>query len=72
MANMTIRDIAQRSGLSKPMVFLVLNDSPKVSAERHSMADINYGVAKVVEDTKYEIVLLAKTLRSELPAVGAG
>jgi LacI family transcriptional regulator len=25
------------------------------------MADINYGVAKVAEDTKYEIVLLANT-----------
>lgn len=100
MAKLTIRDIAQLSGLSKSTVSLVLNNSPKVDPEtrrrviavmrEHNyvpsfaatalakgntgligmivpgltwrfMANINYGVAKVVEDTKYEIVLFTST-----------
>jgi LacI family transcriptional regulator len=100
MAKLTIRDIAQLSGLSKSTVSLVLNDSPKVDPEtrrrvievmrRHNyvpsfaatalakgdtgligmivpgltwrlMANINYGVAVVVEHTKYEIVLFTST-----------
>lgn len=100
MAKLTIRDIAQLSGLSKSTVSLVLNNSPKVDPEtrrrvvevmrRHNyvpsfaatalakgdtgligmivpgltwrfMADINYGVAVVVEHTKYEIVLFTST-----------
>ncbi|WP_329140260.1 LacI family transcriptional regulator [Streptomyces sp. NBC_01476] len=100
MAKLTIRDIAQLSGLSKSTVSLVLNDSPKVDPEtrrrvvevmrRHNyvpnfaatalakgdtgligmivpgltwrlMANINYGVATVVENSKYEIVLFTST-----------
>ncbi|GAB2858156.1 LacI family DNA-binding transcriptional regulator [Actinoallomurus bryophytorum] len=100
MANLTIRDIARLSGLSKSTVSLVLNNSPKVDPKtrrrvlavmrEHNyvpsfaatalakgntgligmivpgltwrfMANINYGVAKVIEDTKYEIVLFTST-----------
>ena len=100
MAKLTIRDIAQLSGLSKSTVSLVLNESPKVDPEtrrrvlavmrQHNyvpsfaatalakgntgligmivpgltwrfMSNINYGVAKVVEDTRYEILLFTST-----------
>ena len=52
----TIRDVAERAGVSKSLVSLVLRDSPRVSAERRQR------VLDVVEEMGFELNLAARSL----------
>ncbi|WOC62805.1 LacI family DNA-binding transcriptional regulator [Paenarthrobacter sp. AT5] len=52
----TIKDVAERAGVSKSLVSLVLRDSPRVSDERRQR------VLKVVEEMGYELNLAARSL----------
>lgn len=52
----TIRDVAERAGVSKSLVSLVLRDSPRVSAERRQR------VLEVVEEMGFELNLAARSL----------
>jgi DNA-binding LacI/PurR family transcriptional regulator len=52
----TIRDVAERAGVSKSLVSLVLRDSPRVSDERRGR------VLQVIEEMGYEMNLAARSL----------
>ena len=52
----TIKDVAERAGVSKSLVSLVLRDSPRVSDERRQR------VLQVVEEMGYELNLAARSL----------
>ncbi|PVZ53044.1 LacI family DNA-binding transcriptional regulator [Arthrobacter sp. H-02-3] len=52
----TILDVAERAGVSKSLVSLVLRDSPRVSAERRQR------VLEVVEELGYELNMAARSL----------
>src|SRR6476661_2337475 len=52
----TIKDVAERAGVSKSLVSLVLRDSPRVSDERRQR------VLKVVEEMGFELNLAARSL----------
>ncbi|UKA64054.1 LacI family transcriptional regulator [Arthrobacter sp. FW306-04-A] len=52
----TIMDVAERAGVSKSLVSLVLRDSPRVSEERRQR------VLKVVEEMGFELNLAARSL----------
>jgi DNA-binding LacI/PurR family transcriptional regulator len=52
----TIKDVAERAGVSKSLVSLVLRDSPRVSDERRKR------VLEVVEEMGYELNLAARSL----------
>lgn len=52
----TIKDVAERAGVSKSLVSLVLRESPRVSAERRQR------VLEVVEEMGYELNMAARSL----------
>jgi DNA-binding LacI/PurR family transcriptional regulator len=52
----TIKDVAERAGVSKSLVSLVLRDSPRVSDERRQR------VLEVVEEMGYELNMAARSL----------
>ncbi|KRE71479.1 LacI family DNA-binding transcriptional regulator [Arthrobacter sp. Soil762] len=52
----TIKDVAERAGVSKSLVSLVLRDSPRVSAERRQR------VLEVMEEMGYELNMAARSL----------
>jgi DNA-binding LacI/PurR family transcriptional regulator len=54
----TIRDVAERAGVSKSLVSLVVRNSPRVSEERRQR------VLEVMEEMGYELNLAARSLSS--------
>jgi DNA-binding LacI/PurR family transcriptional regulator len=54
----TIRDVAERAGVSKSLVSLVVRNSPRVSEERRQR------VLEVMEEIGYELNLAARSLSS--------